>query len=165
MEQPVQWLVRLVAAVVVIPVLGAVLLVAVAAGPGLFGYRPYVVLSGSMTPTIPVGAVVVDQPVTPAQLKSGDIFTFFTQVQPGVAVTHRLLSVGHDGGALQLHTKGDANAAEDIGTVDLTKPVARVIYWVPWAGYVVNFLRHNQASVVVLLLGTALLLFWARTGP
>jgi signal peptidase I len=108
---------------------------------------------------------VVDRQVAPGQLRVGDTFTFFTKMQPGVAVTHRLVGISHDSGTVQLRTKGDANGADDIGTVDLTKPVARVVYWVPWAGYLVSFLGHNQSGIVVLLLGAALLSLWARIGP
>ena len=46
------------------------------------------VLTGSMTPEIPVGSVVIDRPVDPGMLKVGDVATY--QKVPGVDeyITH-----------------------------------------------------------------------------
>src|SRR4051794_38499467 len=51
------------------------------------------VLTGSMTPEIPVGSIVVDRPVDPGTLHVGDIATY--QKEPGKAefITHRIVKI------------------------------------------------------------------------
>ena len=44
--------------------------------PGLFGYKPLVVLSGSMTPTYKIGSIIYYHKVPQSELKKGDAITF-----------------------------------------------------------------------------------------
>lgn len=155
-------LVRLLTIVVAIAVAVVVAALLAAALPMLIGMQSYVVRSGSMEPTIPTGAVVVARRVAPASLKQGDIISFQSAAQPGVTITHRIVKVSGQGAALHINTKGDANAAQDVGYVDTSKPVAKVLYWVPWVGYVIVDLSLSQIGVRLLLVGVGLLLLWAR---
>src|SRR4051812_16967761 len=72
------------------------------------------VLTGSMTPTIPVGSIVVVQPVDPRTLKVGDVATY--QPEPGkpTFITHRIVKIKTDKGVTAYTFKGDANPAADI---------------------------------------------------
>lgn len=77
--------------------------------PKLFGYQQYAVLSGSMEPSIGVGAMVFDAPFEEEKLTEGTIITY--KVSDETYVTHRVLTVKP---ALRLViTKGDANESED----------------------------------------------------
>lgn len=93
------------------------LLLAVAGG--VFGYvkdtqtTAYRVATGSMTPTIGVGNVVVVQPQ--AEYRKGDIITFITH--DGKTITHRIAEVKPEGYV----TKGDANNHTDVLNPDFTK--------------------------------------------
>ena len=89
-------------------------LVVINLGPLVFSYRVYTVLSGSMEPTIPVGAQVVVVKVDAAQIRVGDIITFDRPNNPGVLITHRVIAVEPDGkGGSQWITKGDHNSIPD----------------------------------------------------
>ena len=58
--------------------------------PRLAGMEPYVVLSGSMEPVLPVGALVYVEPVPESeQIESGDIVAY--QTMDGTAVIHRVV--------------------------------------------------------------------------
>lgn len=117
------------------------------------GVRLYAVDSGSMSPTINTGALVVDQPVGPTTvLGVGDVITFHPT--PGYTVTHRVVAIGKDG----ITTKGDANPSNDIGYIQPGMVAGRVQFSVPYGGYVVVFLRNplGVAALVVLLVGLAL---------
>src|SRR5918911_191000 len=129
--------------------------------PSLMGYRSYIVLTGSMEPAIPVGAVVVGQVVRTEEVRVGDVITFFTDQQPGVNVTHRVVAIDGDGPERAIHTRGDANGTADVGTVDVHQSVARMIYAVPWAGYLVEALRTTR--VRLMLVGAGLLFLWLRS--
>jgi signal peptidase len=98
------------------------------------GVRLYAVRTGSMTPTYPIGSVVVDAPVeSPVQV--GDVITFRTG--DGL-VTHRV--VAH--GAVGLKTKGDANRSPDPWTIPTDYVRGTVVAGIPYAGYALVFLQQ-----------------------
>lgn len=75
--------------------------------PNLLGYQLYVVQSGSMSPTLKVGAVIISQiPKDNYALEKDDIVTFKTE--SGAIVTHRIIEVLKDeNGQVRYRTKGD----------------------------------------------------------
>ena len=104
--------------------------------PAVLGIQRYVITGGSMTGTIPKGAVIYSK-VTPVErLEVGDIITFHP---PGysTAVTHRIIAVesGPDG-QRAFRTKGDFNEVADLepdraeraaaGQVSLPRPALRL---------------------------------------
>ena len=60
------------------------------AAPMLAGYRPVVVLSGSMEPTFPVGSVIYYKAASFEQIQEGDPITFHAG-EDGSLVTHRVV--------------------------------------------------------------------------
>lgn len=75
--------------------------------PGILGFHLFVVESGSMEPTLDIGAVLLSRtPKNPANLKVKDVVTFKTL--SGHIVTHRIIEVVVDEeGQTAYHTKGD----------------------------------------------------------
>ena len=63
--------------------------------PTLLGYQRYVIVSGSMVPTLPVGSVVYDEVVPVSELAVGDIITFVPPPEYGIddPVTHRIVKI------------------------------------------------------------------------
>ena len=97
----------------------------------LGGFMMFRVVTRSMEPTIPVGALLVTQEVDIASVGVNDIICFRTQVSEiwGKIVTHRVISVSTSGsGGVLLETKGDANLAADIFYVDQMNFVGKVIW-------------------------------------
>lgn len=79
--------------------------------PGVFGYRPAIVLSGSMEPTFDAGDVVFIKDVeNPAALQKDDIICYLVS---GKATTHRIIQVAEKEGETAYITKGDYNNVED----------------------------------------------------
>ena len=113
----------------------------------IWGYgtdsRPYVVVSGSMRPTIEVGDALVVRPVDVVDV--GDVLTF---TQQGHVVTHRVTSIRESG----YETKGDANPSADPGIVSPDAVVGTAVARVPWAGYALVYLQQPSgiASLAVL---------------
>ena len=91
--------------------------------PGLFGIRPYVVYSGSMEPGIRTGAVVY------------------------TVVTHRVTE--NRNGICT--TKGDANKTADPVSVKESQIIGRVVFSLPYLGYVIHFLRTRIPFTVVVI--------------
>lgn len=144
---------------------------ALALGPRLGWYRPATVLSGSMAPGIPVGAVVMDTPIARREVRVGDVITYQIPVGDHHVITHRVVAVLQPGDHPVIQTKGDANAAPDPWQARFTDgPAWRVRLTVPYLGYVLAWLRsplvHVLTMVVAPLMAAVIVLgkIWGAPG-
>src|SRR4051794_7646584 len=94
----------------------AIGLLAIVTLPGVLGYQSLTVVSGSMEPTLGVGSVVLDEVISPAEARPGDIVTFQDPLRPR-QLTHRLQKVRVEGDTYYMVTLGDANDAPERWTV------------------------------------------------
>ena len=104
----------------------------------VLGFSAAVVTGGSMAPTIPMGALILIEPVAPASITVGDVITF---TLPDRVLTHRVIAVTHDAAGLELVTKGDANDAADPVAIRAGAAIGAVRLIVPGAGYVLAELQ------------------------
>ena len=81
--------------------------------PKMLGYDEYAVLSGSMEPGIPVGAIVYDKNFAASEAREGAVVTY--QLPAGTLVTHRIISVDKE--EQTVVTQGDANNIADTAPV------------------------------------------------
>jgi signal peptidase I len=123
--------------------------------PTLLGLDRYVIVGGSMGPTIERGSLVFDEDVPVSELAVGDVITYVPPASTGITrfVTHRIVEVDvDDAGMRSFRTKGDANAAADPWTFELpAERQNRVRFTVPFAGHVLLVL--SDPSKRVLLIG------------
>ena len=82
--------------------------------PSFFGWKPFIVLSGSMETEIDAGDVAVVKETDTASLKKGDIIAFKSGE---IVITHRIYDIIQEEGETRYITKGDNNNAEDNGYV------------------------------------------------
>ena len=80
--------------------------------PSFFGWKPFIVLSGSMETEIMTGDLVITKEIDASKLKVGDIIAF---KKDGYVTTHRITSISEVDGQRQYVTKGDNNNTEDEG--------------------------------------------------
>jgi len=83
--------------------------------PSFFGWKPFIVLSGSMETQILTGDIAVVKEVDADTLKVNDIIAF--REKDDLVVTHRIVEIIKDNGEIKYKTKGDNNNAEDKGYV------------------------------------------------
>lgn len=122
------------------------------------GYRAYAVQTGSMTPTFPTGALVLDRPVDDAPPQVGDVITF--QTSQGL-VTHRVHAVQPRG----VETKGDANDSPDSALVRPAHVLGVVTWGMAKLGYVVVFFQQPTGAPSILLLGLSIWFAWLLFFP
>lgn len=84
--------------------------VAVTLLPMLFGWHPYVIVTGSMEPGIGAGDVVLVSPDPELDDVVGRVISFQDPAREDHILTHRVVSINEDG---TLVTKGDANPTVD----------------------------------------------------
>ena len=138
-------------------ILAVVLIMAVTVGPRFLPYQTYFVRSGSMEPTIHVGAMVVLTKTDATKLEVGDIITFENPDKPGTLVTHRIVGVENGEAGRTFTTKGDANGSADSWRVPAQGDGWRYAFNVPLIGYVFGYLGTPQARLALLAVPAAIL--------
>ena len=105
--------------------------------PPLMGCKNMAVLSGSMTPSISVGAMVVAKEVEPETLEVGDIITY--SLSGDTLVTHRIIEVNTE--EEHVITQGDANEVPDGSPIPYDRIVGKVLFHVPMLGYLTMYIK------------------------
>ena len=82
--------------------------------PSFFGWKPFIVLSGSMETEIFPGDIVVVKEIDAKDLKENDVIAFKSG---DIVVTHRVIEIKEDEGLVKYITKGDNNNTRDMGYV------------------------------------------------
>jgi signal peptidase I len=101
--------------------------------PLLFGWRPYVVESGSMAPRIKVGDVILAAPEHNPKKLLGHVTVFHDPdaARAGTIKSHRVVTINPDG---TLTTKGDANPTVDSVHLQVSQVVGLGRLLVRWVG-------------------------------
>ena len=79
--------------------------------PSVFGWKPFMVLSGSMKDTIMPGDLILTKEIDALELKEGDVISFRTNKY--TVITHRIINIVDEEGERKYYTKGDNNDATD----------------------------------------------------
>ena len=128
--------------------------------PFLQNYQLFTVLSGSMEPTLNVGGVIIVEKVDPMTLEEGDIITFVSNdtTLNGKVVSHRILQVVDNNNGRMFITKGDANEDRDDAAAVPDNVIGRVIFHIPYLGYLLNFMKTKNGFFLILLLPCMIIL-------
>ena len=124
---------------------------------GLFGYKGYIVTSGSMEPTFAPGDYIVVKADDFSALEQGDVITF---MEEDTIVTHRITSVS-DAGA---ETQGDANDIGDANAVAAENYVGTLQWIIPVFGQVILFMQKPFVFPVLVFLVGAYIIYLYYNG-
>ena len=109
--------------------------------PSFMGYKPFIVLTGSMEPVFYSGDLVMVKEVEADSLQVGDVIAF----REGTAViTHRIVQVEGEGKDLRFTTKGDNNNVNDRRPVTVEQLEGTYLYRISKLG---NFAMFMQTPV------------------
>lgn len=143
--------------------------------PKLTDYRTVVITGRSMTGSIPIGSLVVVEPVADTAVRVGDVVTFDKPDGSGGRVTHRVIDTRTTkAGTIELRTKGDNNRTADDWKIQYVDATAyRAVGHAPMLGRVMMTLQSPNARIalvfipVLLVLGSVLRSIWmpATTTP
>jgi signal peptidase len=129
-----------------------------AAAPNLIGYRSFTVLSGSMTPTIRTGDVVIVAPIAPLQARVGEIVAFRDPFKPARLYNHRVRTITRVGSRVSFVTQGDANSGQEHWSVPVSGRIGRVMYRVPAIGFALVYLGNPIVRIALITLPALALL-------
>ena len=115
--------------------------------------RPYVVVTGSMEPAIPVQSVCfVNENFPLEKIAVGEVISF--QLGENTLVTHRVVSI-KDG---EYTTRGDANSMEDASPVTAANYIGKTVLVIPKVGFILSYLHTTGGKITAISLIVLLIL-------
>jgi signal peptidase len=112
------------------------------------GLGTFIVTGGSMEPSIHKGSLVLVQPVSPSEVKVGDVITFQHYEQ---TTTHRVTAITASAQGLVFATKGDANLVADPEDKTFPAQVGVVRGTLPVAGYLAASMQAYWRLLLTLI--------------
>lgn len=113
--------------------------------PSIFGKKAFVIISGSMIPTINIGDITIVNDTN--NVNVGDVIAFR---RDSTVIVHRIIKEMIVNGNSMYQTKGDNNEAADIELVGIPSIEGVMIGKIPFIGKILMWLYNNLAIVVVI---------------
>lgn len=107
------------------------------------------ILTGSMEPEIQTGSLIIIKSVPEDQLMTGDVITYRPIEGRSILVTHRIVNKNSEDNSFI--TQGDANNIPDSDPVYFGSIAGKVIFTIPFLGYLVNYLKTPQGIIIFVL--------------
>lgn len=102
---------------------------------GFLGFHPTVIISGSMSPAIEIGDIIVVDEVSFEDIVEGDVIEFVDG--EGTSIVHRVNRILEDGDSSRIfETKGDRNVTPDLDPVHPEQIKGKVLYRIPKIGWI-----------------------------
>ncbi|HAP74148.1 TPA: signal peptidase I [Candidatus Campbellbacteria bacterium] len=120
-------------------------------------YELRVVQSGSMEPAIKTGSVAVIKPSDDYQV--GDVITFGDVYKSETPITHRIVDIKVIEGDYYYITKGDANDDKDPKDVPKEDVIGKVLFSLPYAGYVVQEARKPFGFAILIIIPGVIIVY------
>lgn len=112
------------------------------------GYKPFIVMSGSMETTINIGDLVIVKKVNSSSIHTGDIIAF---KNGNIVISHRVKEVINDSGTYKFKTKGDNNNVADDFIVNSDAIEGIFVNKIPGLGSILLFLGKPIGLLMVIL--------------
>ena len=136
----------------------------------LFGFRPLVVVTDSMTGELNTLDLVVIKRATPETLRPNDIITFYapdnSPLPKNSLITHFIASIEPQGDGWEIHTKSNLSKQWDDWTLTEHDIVGKKWFTIPKMGHVIMACKNPiiaRNSIVLLLLLLAILSLWPKS--
>ena len=129
-------------------------------GTFLFGYRPVVILTGSMEPYMKVNGVVLTKAVDDIEeLEVGDVISYHVQSEKGnlLRITHRIIDIEGE----LIYTKGDNNNVADGYALTMENVEAKAVAVFNGTAWLVNKWQGSTAGkVMIVSFGAAFIMLY-----
>lgn len=116
-----------------------------------------IVSSGSMEPAIKVGSIVIIKPQS--EYGVGDTITFGGRRKNEIPTTHRIVASRVSNGEILFATKGDANESVDPAEIKESDVVGKVLFSIPFIGYIIDFARKPFGIVLIIVIPALLIVY------
>lgn len=115
--------------------------------PSIFGRKFFVIVSGSMTPDINVGDIVIAK--HDENIENGKIIAYR---KDSTIIVHRVVKDINVNDEVMYQTKGDNNNIEDKELVAKSKIEGVVVGKIPYIGNILMWLYNHLAWIIVMII-------------
>lgn len=122
----------------------------------IFGYRFYIIMSGSMEPEIKTGDMIITKECNNYEI--GDVIAF---KNTGLVTAHRIVEKLSEDGEELFRTKGDNNNTVDRELVRKEQIRGKTINTIPKVGTAVLYLKTHWI-ILVLLIGVIIIIYLVK---
>ena len=130
--------------------------------PNIFGYKPFIVLSGSMETEIHKGDLIITKMIEPATLNISDVIAF--RDNENTVTTHRIIDIVEKNNVKYFVTKGDNNNTQDQNLVEYKDVEGIYVGRIPMVGTILNELaKPTNAIIIVLGISVIFILLFTRS--
>jgi len=126
----------------------------------LFGYRPVIVLTGSMEPYMLVNSIALTKQVTSIdEIAVGDVITYHMDSENGkpLRITHRIIAIDEG----KIYTKGDNNYVDDGFYLTMDNVEAKVLTVFNQTAWIAAKWQTTAGKVMLISIPVCLILLWA----
>lgn len=124
----------------------------------IFGYKAFIITSGSMSPKIDIGDVIIIKGVSQDEINTDDIITYKRDNEQ--TTTHRVINIIEENGQKQYITKGDNNKVGDEQQISFAQIEGKVILTIPYLGTLIEFLEDKMVILILILIILIILLIY-----
>ncbi len=117
--------------------------------PDFLGYKSFVIVSGSMEPTIKKQDAILVKKVSEEEIKVNDIISFTTKNQ--INVTHRVIKIEEENGIKKYTTKGDNNNTEDKEKIIYKQIEGKYQFKINQFGMVIQILKSKVTLMILVI--------------
>ena len=117
----------------------------------IFGFKQYMVLTGSMEPNYNIGDLIIVKEVKENELNVGDVITYSVG-NGGETISHRIIDITSKDGKIQYQTKGDNNNSPDSDLVSFDQVQGRLVFKISKLGLIITQLTTGTGIAIILLL-------------
>lgn len=146
------WLITI-ACIILIPILLINIYIMIASAtnkdtiPSVFGYKPFIVLSGSMETEIHKGDLIITKIIDPDTLKIDDVIAF--RDEANTVTTHRIIDIVEVEGVSYFITKGDNNSTQDQNLVEFKDVEGIYVTRIPGIGSMMDSLSKPLTLAIL----------------
>ena len=117
----------------------------------IFGYRAYIVMTGSMEPNYNIGDLIIIRETPIQDLKVGDVINFISSNKKDT-ITHRITEIVEENNEIRFKTKGDNNNSVDNELVHANQIQGTLIFKISKLGSIISKMLTGTGIVIVCLL-------------
>lgn len=117
--------------------------------PDFWGYKSFVIVSGSMEPTIKKQDAILVKKIPEEEIKVNDIISFTTKNQ--INVTHRVIEIQEENGIKKYTTKGDNNNTEDKEKITYEQIEGKYQFKINQFGMIIQILKSKVTLIILVI--------------
>ena len=116
----------------------------------IFGFKQYMVLTGSMEPNYNIGDLIIVKEVKENEINVGDVITY-SMGNGAETISHRIISITNTDGKVQYETKGDNNNSPDSDLVSYNQIQGRLVFKISKLGLIITQFTTGTGIAIILL--------------